>query len=433
MSKAWAINEDSGAPLYHAAELRRLFAALMYGGSVHPLGARSGVRPHTLPPVTLAGSTVTVQPHAGIVYPGLSPTDGPYLYELEQDEFTVPPADGTNPRTDIVVARLYDDDMDASGQRKIAAEYIIGTPTAAPAPAPSIPAGAFRLGTVSVPQFGGGDPTLAFDGPFTVAAGGILPVRSASELPADGLFDGLFAWDRDTRQLLVNDGTDWSPPTPLPETIYYTATSTFVKANFPGARAVIVEPLGAGGGGGGAPEPSAGQVAMGGGGGGGGYARKFIDLAALSSTETVTVGAGGAGGIGANNGGAGGTSSFGSHASATGGGGGAGAGASSVRVIRNGGNGGVGSSGDVNVRGDDGDGSALQTGGPYYAGGKGGAAAGPYGGGGGAMLRVPSAGADGRPGGNYGGGGGGAHRRDTGGSHEGGNGANGLVVVTVLY
>lgn len=99
----------------------------------------------------------------------------------------------------------------------------------------------------------------------------------------------------------------------------------------------LIECWGAGGGGGrGGTNPRAG-----GGGGGGAYTRIFKAMADLSSSETVTVGAGGpAITSGTANGAAGGNSSFGSHLTAYGGGGG-GSGPSSDNGAGGGGGGGV--------------------------------------------------------------------------------------------
>ena len=99
----------------------------------------------------------------------------------------------------------------------------------------------------------------------------------------------------------------------------------------------LIECWGAGGGGGrGGNTPRAG-----GGGGGGAYSRIFKPLSELSSSETVTVGAGGpAITSGTANGAAGGNSSFGSHLTAYGGGGG-GSGPASDDGAGGGGGGGV--------------------------------------------------------------------------------------------
>jgi len=82
-------------------------------------------------------------------------------------------------------------------------------------------------------------------------------------------------------------------------TVYFTSSSTFTKASYPWLRAIRVKIVG-GGGGGAAATRTSGSTGRNsrGGGGGGGYAEKWItDIAGLSASETVTVGAGGAGGV----------------------------------------------------------------------------------------------------------------------------------------
>lgn len=140
------------------------------------------------------------------------------------------------------------------------------------------------------------------------------------------------------------------------QTIYFTGSGSFVKATYPGLRAVMVELAGGGGGGGGAGAAAASNAAAGGGGGGGGYSRRFMLAATLAASETVTIGAAGTGGAaGANNGVAGGTTSLGALLSATGGALGTGNGSGPSTSYAAGGDGGVGSGGDLILRGGPGD------------------------------------------------------------------------------
>jgi hypothetical protein len=134
--------------------------------------------------------------------------------------------------------------------------------------------------------------------------------------------------------------------------LVYTSSGSFVKADYLGARHILVKVQGAGGGSAGAAATSGGQIAQGGGGGGGGYAEKFVAVAGLDATELVTVGAGGSAGGSGGNGGTGNTSSA-LGVSATGGAGGTDGTAFAFTAALGGtaGDGGVGSGGDLNVRG----------------------------------------------------------------------------------
>jgi hypothetical protein len=104
--------------------------------------------------------------------------------------------------------------------------------------------------------------------------------------------------------------------------IYFTANSSFIKANFIGTKAAFIKMVGGGGGGGGAGA-TAGNWAFGDGGGAGEYAEGFVLTSAMAASETITIGTGGAGGVGASNGATANITSFGSTITANGGGGGA--------------------------------------------------------------------------------------------------------------
>lgn len=101
------------------------------------------------------------------------------------------------------------------------------------------------------------------------------------------------------------------------------ASTTFSKGDYPGLYAIDVEIVGGGGGSGYTAATAASKLSWGMGGTGAGYARKLILAASLSSSETITIGAGGTAGDSTNkNGGDGGSSSFGSFIGAGGGAGG---------------------------------------------------------------------------------------------------------------
>ena len=122
------------------------------------------------------------------------------------------------------------------------------------------------------------------------------------------------------------------------QTVYFTSSGTFTKASYPWLRAVKVSVIGAGGGSGGVPSTGGTDSGIAGCGGGGAGAERFItDIAGLSASETITVGAGGAGGTSGGGGSTGGsTVAFGM--TAAGGAGGEAGVAQSSNTTRNCGN-----------------------------------------------------------------------------------------------
>lgn len=177
------------------------------------------------------------------------------------------------------------------------------------------------------------------------------------------------------------------------------------------------------------------------GGGGGGYAVGGTDAAAGAgggaggtsierltsgfSSVSVTVGTGGSGGVGSSATGAtgGNSSSFGSALSATGGSAGANSGNQSATTIVQGGSGGIGSDGDVNLRGGGG-GPGINIAGSDAVSGVGGASY--WGGGGPGIVNGSALSAD--TDNNYGAGGAGGSTT-TASDRNGGDGADGIVVV----
>lgn len=220
--------------------------------------------------------------------------------------------------------------------------------------------------------------------------------------------------------------TSWSrivagPPI-YSSSVYFTSSGSFAKASYPGLQAIRVRAQGGGGAGGGA---SGGGT--GGGGGAGGYAERFItDIAGLSASETITIGAGGAGSSGASGAAGGNTTAFGMTCS----GGAGGVGKSADNTPSNGGNGGDATGGDINIPGSGGGWGVfvLSTGGSTGAGG-----ASFLGHGGRGLCNEGTSGANAGPtaGTGYGAGGGGSI--STGGGRAGGAGSTGVVIVDLFY
>jgi len=190
-----------------------------------------------------------------------------------------------------------------------------------------------------------------------------------------------------------------------------------------------IECIGAGGGAGAAN--SVNGVCASGGGAGGGYALGEYTAADIGGSQSVTVGTGGAGGTSSNVSGLpGSNTSVGSLLSAGGGGGGtyATGGGSTTSY---GGDGTIGTGGLINIYGQDGDnGFGVFISGVYMAsGGNGGNTV--YGSGGtGSTVNGNNQVSDGTDGVSYGGGGGGAATSNNGAAGHGGDGSNGVVLIT---
>lgn len=229
--------------------------------------------------------------------------------------------------------------------------------------------------------------------------------------------EGMVAY-LETTGLQVYDGTDWvaiggGSNLGLRQVIQFTSSGTFTKADHSFLRAVKIK-VQAGGGGGGSAQT---LDACAGGGGGGAFAESFItDLTLLADSETITVGSGGAGGTAGGNGDSGDDSSFGSLIVTGGGGGGSG------RTVAGGGlgaTGGTGSTGDLQLAGGFGFTGFLGT--PRQAG-RGGDS---FLGQGGVQFGTAANGVVGRE---FGGGGsGGVANNAT--FRNGGNGANGIIIL----
>lgn len=213
--------------------------------------------------------------------------------------------------------------------------------------------------------------------------------------------------------------------------VYGTAGGTWTIPT--GLKGIDVEVQGPGGGSGGAKTGSAGQAACSGCGGAGGYAKKYIPVASLSGSYTVTVGAGGGGGSNTGGGGSAGTaaSSFigtGINITANVGQGGGGENTPTSGTSRStGGPGGTASGGDFNVQGGDGS-NGMETGGQAFPLGQGGSSVLGHGG-----RYASTASSAGQAGHGYGAGGGGVFTTGTSAGQAGAAGADGVVIVTEYY
>lgn len=199
------LDAASGAPAYDAGSLRRANAIGKWP-TADKFGARSGVRPGGVDSLTLSGTIVTVQHTVATLYVSGSTLRGPYDVALQSKTHTVPAA-AASTRVDLVVLEVKDHTEDASGLRQADTVYVTGTPGGG---TPGTPPGTMLMGTISVPPLPG-SPSLSYSALWTVACGGILPVRTSGERPTTGLYPGMAIWQQDIKAMLI---TDAATPTP---------------------------------------------------------------------------------------------------------------------------------------------------------------------------------------------------------------------------
>jgi hypothetical protein len=153
-------------------------------------------------------------------------------------------ADATYARKDIVYIQVNDSSAgDGSGALSAPVAYLAGTPSASPV-APTLPARSFLVGTITVPQSGGGSPTVALNTARFVAAGGVLPVYSQAE--RDGLvaFDGLTVLRMDLagRATETYNGSGWRSPVEAAAVVTdgeWSATGQVTRVLSPDGRSMV--------------------------------------------------------------------------------------------------------------------------------------------------------------------------------------------------
>lgn len=154
---AWTLQSLNTAPEGRYAIGALLGQANVQSGSITPeITWRQGVIPSTSwqggvfdLSVTANGTNrnLTVYPGAGVIQ---RTGQGPHLfYNTTAKTVTVDAGDSTNPRNDIIIARVYDAALGDS-QTGLGIEVVTGTPNASPVD-PTLPAGSIPLRRVNVP------------------------------------------------------------------------------------------------------------------------------------------------------------------------------------------------------------------------------------------------------------------------------------------
>lgn len=283
---------------------------------------------------------------------------------------------------------------------------------------------AVGVGTTQVPN------GVSFDagGQFRVKTDGVsIPAKLYDSVNAVGAAGSILY----STGSLIEWGSISAAVTDFKVTTYSTGTGTFTTDSNTIFAQVYVTGAGAGGG---AADSDGAAGGAAGGGGAGGTAIKWFTLAELGASAAYSVGTGGAGGSGnGGNGVAGGSSTFnpaGTGATLTGNGGSPGTGTGSAYAPAeggfNGGNGGTATNGDINHSGLDG-GYGIAPSAATLCGGNGGASF--HGGGANAPLLNVTGNAVGNAATIPGGGGSGAVNGNSTTSRNGGDGADGIIIV----
>lgn len=196
-----------------AGELRRNMALVtMPAGAA--LSGRQGVRPGGGLDTSVASGTITVTPGACLVHGVSAATQGAYWWALDVSwTQSLTAAHATLGRKDLVYIRVRDSDSDSSGAKDASPVYLAGTASSTPAaPTPTAGTSYLPLAVITVPSVASGQsPSVDMSvRPYTVAAGGILPVANQTERDAiAGKYAGLTVFRIDTGTMERWGGSAW--------------------------------------------------------------------------------------------------------------------------------------------------------------------------------------------------------------------------------
>lgn len=178
--------------------------------------ARSGVRPDGTGTNGVGGLNITagvgmqvlVAAGQAAIQGTESAVQGAYLVSSDsQVALALAAADATNPRNDLVVAKVQDAAY-SGATNSWSLAVVTGTPAATPAD-PATPANAIVLARVRVNAGATSPSTITDLRPFTVGLGGLLPCLSTA-LPATP-YVGMQLYLTDKARKVVWNGTYWDP------------------------------------------------------------------------------------------------------------------------------------------------------------------------------------------------------------------------------
>ncbi len=171
---------DAGNPFRQYDVGARVYDA----GSATAVSVPGGVFPGVGGMAVSASSGLNVTVNAGYCcVPSPTTGQGGYIFGcLQSQALSLEAADPVNPRTDLVIARVYDMGNSSS---YCDIEVVTGT-AAAPPTTPSLPSAAIALASVSVPAASAALQSGAVTDlrSYVVSPGGILPIADSAAAPA---------------------------------------------------------------------------------------------------------------------------------------------------------------------------------------------------------------------------------------------------------
>jgi hypothetical protein len=202
------------------AEDARLATGVLAAPGSGPLQSRGGIRPTDGQPALVEASPtpskgVTVRPFQAVIQGTRSPAAGSYLVTLDAvktvDVLGAAPADSSNERRDLIVARQFDPQY-ADSRTGMVVERVTGTPAATPVD-PVVPGDHLKLARIRVRA--GATAISSTDitdlRTYTGALGAILLARTAADRPVNP-YQGLYVHRLDTNRLELWDGVNWRAP-----------------------------------------------------------------------------------------------------------------------------------------------------------------------------------------------------------------------------
>lgn len=222
--RALWIHGDGTGPDYTGEDDRGLLSAVFGGGlsdnaAAPGLGAAVGrghgvIRGFGLTPNGTPNNTVKVAAGLAVVRGTQANDQGHYLVRNDAEvSLTVSPADGANPRRDLVIIQVRDEEYPVHTGDDAVLSIVTGTPAGSPVD-PAVPEDALVLGRLAIAAGAGGEVIASGDitsplAPLVRAVGGITPVAALADLASP--VEGDVVFRTDLNRLHFHTGSAWEP------------------------------------------------------------------------------------------------------------------------------------------------------------------------------------------------------------------------------